>query len=246
MKDTIQFKLLNEKIIVLQTKVDSLINSDKLHKLQFDINQKQDLISQVNSFYDSAWIKLLFVITVLGILVPLIAQYFQRKSLKDLTTFIQNQLRESFDAKIDQLKAFNTSEMEMNMKTVTDNIKSIENKNQNLFYELDATTYYLQGRTYLLNKEFVGGARSFIISAFLWLKTERPEKSLIQLVNLKICLKSISDKNILENIKTDVTGIEYKNVDEMVEHFKNHDRKELIEKALDLVLVEIERIKNGV
>ena len=104
MKDTIQTKLLNERIIVLQNKVDSLISSDKLHKLQFDVNQKQDLISQVNSFYDSAWLKLLFVITILGVLVPLIAQYFQRKSLKDLTTFIQNQLKESFDAKIDQLK----------------------------------------------------------------------------------------------------------------------------------------------
>jgi len=225
MKDSIQVKLLNEKIILLQNKVDSLISSNKLHQIHFEANQKYDLITQVNSFYDSAWLKLLFVITLLGILVPLIAQYYQRKSLKDLSNFIQNQLNENFNAKIDQLKTFNAAEMETNMKTVADNIKAIENKNQNLFFELDAATYYLQGRTYFLNKDYIGAARSFAISTFLWLKTERPEKSIVNLVNLKMCLKSITDKVAFENIKTDIIGIEYKNIDEIVQYFKNHDKK---------------------
>ena len=162
MKDTLQIKNLNEKIIILQTKIDSLVNSDKIHKLQFDINQKQNIISQVNDFYDSAWLKLLFGITILGILVPYIAQYFQNKNLKDLTNFIQKQLKESFDSKLDELKEFNKQEMNDQMKILNENINLTKLKNENLSTELEGAIYYLQGRGYIMNREYSLALKSFL------------------------------------------------------------------------------------
>jgi len=111
MNDSIQIKILNEKIQILQLKVDSLNNNAVLSKIQYELNDRQDIITQVNDFYDSAWLKLIIVISILGILVPIIAQYFQRKNLKDLTEFIRKQMNDSFDSKIDELKNFNEREM---------------------------------------------------------------------------------------------------------------------------------------
>ena len=244
MKDSIQTKLLNEKIFVLQTKIDSLINSDKLHKLQFDINQKQNIISQVNDFYDSAWLKLLFVITILGILVPLIAQYYQRKSLKDLTDFIQKQLKESFDSKLDELKDYNKQEMEDQMKIFNDNINLVTTKNENLSTELEGAIYFLQGRSYIMNKEYPFALRSFLVAAYYWLNTERTEKTLVQFVNIKICLKNIEDKNILEKMKIEISKIEVESFDEIIRFFKKHEKKEIYQDILVEIEKEIERIKN--
>ena len=243
MKDSIQTKLLNEKIIVLQTKVDSLINTDKLHKLQFDINQRQNIISQVNDFYDSAWLKLLFVITILGILVPLIAQYYQRKSLKDLTDFIQKQLKESFDTKLNELKDYNKQEMEDQMKIFKDNINLVTIKNKNLSTELEGAIYFLQGRSYIINKEYTLALRSFLIAAYYWLNTERSEKALIQFVNIKICLKNIKDKNVLEKMKFEISKIKVETFDEIIKYFRKHEKKEIYQDIFVEMEKEIERIK---
>ncbi len=245
MKDTIQTKLMNEKIIVLQTKIDSLITSDKLHKLQFDINQKQDIISQINTFYDSAWLKLLFVITVLGILVPLIAQYFQLKSLRDLTDFIQNQLKESFDSKLIELKEYNKKEMKDQMEILNDNMEIIDAKNKNLSIELEGAIYFLQGRTYFLTNEYGTALRSFLKAAYYWLDTKQIEKTLVQFVNIKICLINIKDKSILEKMKVDLPEIDIETFDEIIKYFRKHEKIEGYSDTFIQIEKEIERIKNG-
>ena len=245
MRDTIQTKLLNEKVIILQTKVDSLIYSDKIHKLQFDANQKQDIITQINTFYDSAWLKLLFVITILGILVPLIAQYFQRKSLRDLTDFIHNQLKENFDSKLNELKEFNKKELENQMKVLNENIELINTKNKNLSIELEGAIYFLQGRTYILNKDYGTALRSFLKAGYYWLDTKQIEKTIVQFVNIKSCLKNINNKNTLEAMNVDLPEIEVETFDGIIKYFQKHEKREAYQDILTEIEKEIQRIKNG-
>jgi len=68
--------------IQIQKIVDSIDVKYKLELINHKIDNNLNIINSVNGFYDSAWNKLIFVIGVLGILLPIVIQYFQNKNLK--------------------------------------------------------------------------------------------------------------------------------------------------------------------
>lgn len=244
MNDSIQIKVLNEKIQILQLKVDSLNNNAVLNKIQYELNDRQDIITQVNDFYDSAWLKLIIVISVLGILVPIIAQYFQRKNLKDLTEFIRKQMNDSFDSKIDELKNFNEREMTLIASEFKDKISSVENQNKNLLNELDASTYYLQGRASVNSKNYYLAILSFLKSAYLWLQTERPERIKIMFVNLRLALKGLNEHKYYTYVDEQLKKSKFEmSIDEYIEYFKAHENLELYTEQLDKVEAEFNRLK---
>ena len=87
----------------LLEKIDSLSIQYQIDKIKFQIETQNSIVNEVNSFYDSAWLKLLFVITILGIILPIIIQYFQRKNYKELAINLKN----SFENKLDSFKENN-------------------------------------------------------------------------------------------------------------------------------------------
>jgi len=246
MNDSIIIHKLSLKINNLQTSIDSLKQSSSIKQLTYELHQKQDVITQVNDFYDSAWLKLIIVISILGILVPLIAQYYQRRNLQDLTEFIRKQMNDSFDMKINELKIFNQQEIHKSLIEYNSNLKAIENKNQKMLNELDASTYYLQGRASVLSKEYSLAIPSFLKSAYLYLETERPERATVQFVNLKLCLKTITDKKIIEQSSNIIKKSSYNlTLDEMIEYFLKHSLNDIYLKHINEIILEIERIKNA-
>jgi hypothetical protein len=79
-----------------------------------DNNQQQgiDLIQKVDNFYNNAWVKLIFVITILftivGVIIPLFIQWLQKKSLKASEDLLKNEIQNKINiAKDDMLKDFN-------------------------------------------------------------------------------------------------------------------------------------------
>lgn len=242
MKDTLQ--ILTSRINQLELKLDSLNQNAEMQRLSYELNSKQDIISQVNEFYDSAWLKLIIVISILGVLVPIVAQYFQRKNLNDLTEFIRNQMNDSFDRRIEELEEYNKSKIESELLEFKDKISDIEKQNKKTLIELDAITYYLQGRASVLSKQYFLAIPSFFKSAYLFLDSDRPERVKVQFVNLKLCLKGInSTKPILQANKIMKDGSYKMTIDETIDYFKSHKKKELYEGYLEPVIKEIERIK---
>ena len=90
----------NEKVLKI---IDSLKLDNQLEKLAYKIDNQNNLINEVNNFYDSAWMKLIVVITILGIIVPVLVQYFQRKNIQELI----DGLKEKFESKLDSIKENN-------------------------------------------------------------------------------------------------------------------------------------------
>lgn len=245
MNDSIKMEFLKEKIIQLESSLDSIKNSSSIRQLEFELNQKQEIIGRVNEFYDSAWLKLIIVISILGILVPIIAQYFQRLNLKELTNFIGNEIKDRFDTRLSELKEFNNSQIEIALKDYKNELSLIENSNKNILNELDASTYYLQGRASLLDKQYELAMVSFIKSANLWLISKRPERSKVLFVNMKICLKKIEEKKVLDRIdkylqESDLCG---SSLEKTLENFKLHDHKEYFYDKLIETIEELKRIK---
>lgn len=246
MKDTLQNSLLLKRINNLEISLDSINKSTTLRELKYQINEKQDIISQLNDFYNSAWLKLVIVITLLGILLPIVVQYFQRKSLKDLTDFISKQMNDSFELKIKELKSFNKIEIEESVKDLKDNLKAIEEENKNLLIELDATTYYLQGRTSFEQKKYEISIAEFIKSANLWIVSKRPERSIVQFTNVIRALKQITEKSSLPKIDNVLMKSYLKlTFDDTITSFENNEKKEIYTEKIIEIKTEIERIKNN-
>ena len=143
MKDSLQIENLRNKIVILEHNFDSIKRATSLQQIQYELHQKQDVISQINEFYDSAWLKLIIVITILGILIPIIAQYFQQKNLKELTEFIRNQMNDGLELKINELKNYNQTEIDKTTLELNNNFKKLELKNQMLASEIDASGFSL-------------------------------------------------------------------------------------------------------
>ena len=90
MTDSTRIYELEERIFHLNYKVDSISNFADLKVIEYKISEHQNVLSEVNQFYDSAWLKLIVVISVLGIVLPILVQILQGRNLKNLTKLIQN------------------------------------------------------------------------------------------------------------------------------------------------------------
>jgi Tfp pilus assembly major pilin PilA len=244
MNDSIQIQKINQKLELLQSKIDSLGQSATLKQLEFKLNEKQDVISQVNDFYDSAWLKLIIIISILGIVIPLMAQYFQRKNLKELTTFIQNQMNNNFETKLKELKSFNKLEMEKSLIEFKDNIKDLENKNELLNSQVEASLFFLQGQQTFKSKKYASSAKDFIISSYYWLKTDRTSRIEITVSNITKVLTKVNSIEELDELNEKLNLTLKMNLDEFITHCKKHSHYNLIETHLDDIELEIERIKN--
>lgn len=241
MNDSIQISILKQKINLLETKVDSLNQNSTLKQIQYELNEKQDIISQVNDFYDSAWLKLIIVISVLGIIVPIIVQHLQRKNLNDLTESIRKQMKDTFESKISELKNFNEREMQLITQEFKNNISQVEKQNENLLTELDASTFYLQGRA---SSNINLAIQSFLKSAYLWSQTKRPERVKVVFVNLKSSLDQIMKKSDGDAIEKRLINSSLSmNIDEYIDYFDINENKDLFKDELRAVKSQIKRIR---
>jgi hypothetical protein len=208
--------------------IDSLQIQNQIEKLVYKVDTQNSIINEVNSFYDSAWIKLILVITFLGIVVPIIVQYFQRKNFKELT----EDLKEKFDSKLDNLKENNDERIDLLLKKHKKKIKQIEKKNKKAIFELEGTTFYLQGRTLFIENNYYMAFGNFLRSSLFLKKCGRIDRISPTLNFAVISLKKLT-KDELEKVNNEML-IATKNI---------HDCMIEIEKEISSDSVIIESIQ---
>ncbi|MGB5941344.1 MAG: hypothetical protein WBG71_00530 [Leeuwenhoekiella sp.] len=178
--------------------IDSLKIQNQLDKLKYEIDTQNSIATEVNNFYDSAWLKLLIVITVLGIVLPILVQYFQRKNYKELAENLKN----SFDSKLENLKENNESRINKIVEEYKTKLKELEAKNDIAMFEIDANTYYLQGRSLMLERSFIPAVFSYIKAILLLKKCNRIDRIIPNLNNLKRALNNVDSEkiNVLDRV----------------------------------------------
>ena len=178
--------------------IDSLKIQNQLDKLKYQIDTQNSIATEVNNFYDSAWLKLIIVITILGIALPIIIQYFQRKNYKELA----ENLRNSFDDKLDILKENNELRIDKIVNEYKTNLNELETKNDMVMFEIDANTYYLQGRSLMLERSFIPAVFSYLKAILTLKKCNRVDRIIPNLNNLKRALTNVEpDKmDILDRV----------------------------------------------
>lgn len=245
MKDTIQIETLRNKILILEHNFDSIKKASSLQQIQYELHQKQDVISQINDFYDSAWLKLIIVITILGILIPIIAQYFQQKNLKELTEFIRNQMNDGLDIKISELKNYNKTEIDKTILELNTSFKKLEHNNEMLTSEIDASLFFLQGQNSFGKKEFVDSTKDFLKCTYYWLNTERIERIEVMIGNIIISLKRLKTKAEIEKVDKALSQSFKMSLDEILDYMKNHKYHVSYSSKFEDVIKEIERLKKS-
>lgn len=92
-------------------------------------NQSQgvELIQKVDSFYNNAWIKLIFIITIMfsivGIIIPIFFQWLQKKSLKASEDLLKNEIQNSISKVKDEILKDLTTEIEGKFQNYEKEIK---------------------------------------------------------------------------------------------------------------------------
>ncbi|MCO6176065.1 hypothetical protein NHF50_13520 [Flavobacterium sp. NRK F10] len=157
-----------------------------------------ELINKVDSFYNSAWDKLILVGTVafgvIGILVPFVIQWYQKKTLK----ISEELMKKELENQALTLKAELLDHININIKK---EIKIFEEKIEKLNASTNAKAFHLQGNGQLANGYKAGALSDYIISADNYIICEDYNnlQTVLRLI-LEDCLPSLSLEEI-EDLK---------------------------------------------
>ncbi|MBN8653501.1 MAG: hypothetical protein J0L67_18880 [Cytophagales bacterium] len=167
------------------------------------VNDGIDLINKVDSFYNSAWDKLIIVgsvaFGVIGILVPFVIQWYQKKNLK----INEELLKKYLEGQILILKSEVLSEVS---KAIDNKIESFDKKIVKMNASINAKAFHLQARSLFNSKLYPKALADFIVSAeeFLICEDFKNLQSVLQVIQdsclPKLSMEEINDLSISDNI----------------------------------------------
>ncbi|HAM98484.1 MAG TPA: hypothetical protein DCQ26_07710 [Marinilabiliales bacterium] len=190
--DTIQF--LNQKILLLESRLDSIQRMDNLRELNMKLNEQADIISNVGGFYESAWLKLIIVISILGIIIPILIQFFQRNTLKEVTSFLSTEIKETFDLRITELVNSNANQINELTDKVNSEMNLLKTSYECISNELEASLFYLQGKQSYSAKNYGSAMRDYAKSAEFWSKSTKKDRVGVIYSNIGLCAKGLKTK----------------------------------------------------
>lgn len=161
-----------------------------------------ELISNVDSFYNSAWNKLIIVgslaFGVIGILVPLVIQWYQKKTLK----ISEELLKKDIENQILKLKS--ELVLEIN-KTLEERLEKFEEKIDIASASHNAKTFHLEGNSLFNQGQIAQALADFVIAARDYSYVEDyPNLNgvlnfILQSCLPKLSLEEVSDLKISQN-----------------------------------------------
>ena len=218
----------------LEQRIDSLSIQNQIEKITYKIENQNSIASEINQFYDSAWLKLLFVITILGIVVPIIVQYFQSKNLKDLT----KELKEKFDSKLDLLKEDYENKIDSLIQNHKTKFKQLEIKNEKALIELEANTFHLHGRALFNEKDYLASFGSFLIAGKESKNCGRMDRIGINLDSALANLKKFKKEDFIKLNDFLIENFECKSLEESLSELENGLSSESV------LILKISEIRN--
>jgi len=191
-------------------------------------NETINLIQQVNEFYDSAWNKLILTggiaLSIIGVLVPIIIQWWQKKYLTLEKENIKNEIEKKMDEKYIELINTKFSEMD-------------ELNNKNIF-KLKGISFHLQGNSSLAENDLTGALDDYYYAADLYCKGEDHQNLITVLNNIIKIIEDVSKESFEELIETREI-----NLNEFFNNIKKIDNKNTIKPYIQDLKLGIKRLK---
>ncbi len=166
-----------------------------------------DIIYRIDQLYDTAWNHLIVLITVLtlfiGVIIPLLIQWAQRRFFKLEAQSIENELRSHVDLNI---KSKLEKEIEEKFETLDQRINTELDKKYN---RLEGGILMAQGHTFFANKAYLNALDNYLLASSSSL-TANDELNLQRSLNMAVeCLTKISsnDLEVEEEQETSFTNL---------------------------------------
>jgi hypothetical protein len=181
-----------------------------------------DLLAQVNSFYDTAWQRLLiffsFVAGVVGVVVPILLQFYQRAAFRRDEKAIDEKIKQLVEAGKLSLKKDLGSDLDSHRKTFSDlisqydekiaasitSIKQEQSENQAKMRDefakqnsrTEGMSFFVQGALLQSQENYILASGSFINASEGLLAADDHANLRRALDRLKDCLKNIKKSDI--------------------------------------------------
>ncbi len=229
----LNYEKLEKKINELKSENDSL--NKKLNSILINDYKSTDVIDKVNNYYDNAWSKLIYLLSIIGgitvVILPFILTLQQKKELK----LNKLDFQEDVDRKIIELENkiidFNKIEIEKLRQEIENLNKSITEKQNEEISKIYAMTYYLQG----LNAKTSNNAdlivKSFISTINHLIEGKSPSNIKLSLdyineaLQIKINNKSKLTKSTLAKLQNVISKINENHPDQFDEQLDILKRK---------------------
>lgn len=194
-----------------------------------------ELISNVDSFYNSAWNKLIIVgslaFGVIGIIVPLVIQWYQKKTLK----ISEELLKKNIENQTLKLKSELMTEITQTLET---KLKNFEEKIDKESASHNAKTFHLQGNS-LHNKGLISEALGdFIIAArdYSYVEDYSNLRSILNFI-LNECLPKLSQEEV-----TDLKILQNCDLDQVLTEIEKKDDKGVFIQTLREIRLKLTKI----
>lgn len=179
-------------------------------------NDAFELVNKVDAFYNSAWDKLIvfgsIAFAIIGIVVPLVIQWYQKKTLK----ISEELLKKEIEAQTLKIK---TELLEDINKTLEERILIFETKIEELNASSTAKAFHIQGNVQLSEKRFEGALTDFITAADNYIickdyfNLQRVLNSILNRCLTQLSFEELEDMKVKDDIDLDtllaqLSGIE--------------------------------------
>ena len=142
-----------------------------------------DLINKVDSFYNSAWSKLLIFgsvsFAIVGIILPIAMQLYQNKILKNSELVLKSEIEK-------QVLKIKEEILEEINKTLNEKTENFEKKFEILKASADAKAHHIQGSLWLTKGMYKESLSDFLTAANYYIESK-------DYLNLSSVLQNISD-----------------------------------------------------
>lgn len=184
---------------------------DTVHVYQKD---SYELVEKVNSFYDTAWNRLILIGSVsfalIGIVLPLLIQWYQKRSINLSETQLRQNIKDSIKEEKNKLIEEMNILIEEKLKIHDDKIKKME-------ASAEAKAFHIQGNTNTDRNLFSSALGDYIVACENYLRCENylNLQILLNAINSS-CLPHLSIEEIDDLKITDSADLDrlIKNVDE--------------------------------
>lgn len=198
-----------------------------------------DIVQKIDSFYNNAWNKLIFIITVgftiVGVIVPLFIQWLQKKSLKAS----EELLKKEINTQILKIKESITSEL---TQLIDLKFKEYEKEISITRASGKAKASYSEGKYNLEKNNYDRALGEFISSAYACLESDdhRTLQDVVKSI-LNDCLPFLSKEEI-EDLKIAENG----DLSLFLEHLSEKDDRGIFQAMIGEIRVKLTKIPKSI
>ena len=190
-----------------------------------------DILEKVDYFYNSAWNKLILIGGIIGIVVPLLFHWYQKKVL----VLSENKLKAEIKSETSKIEERIEESIQSELE---EKIKDYEKKIELLNASFNAKVFHLQANSSFEKGNYQSALANYITASFNYLKSD-------DFSNLQITLSAISDSCLQHLSSEEINDIKIshnENLDKLLEELGEKDNDGTLTQQIRSIKLKLSKL----